>query len=85
MDHPSPPIPWRRHLTLWWRQFRTVTWVAISAAHVSLAAVLLTGSRSQQSLGAFAAMGFVVGQVGLWFAVGEREERRLAAKKGRRK
>lgn len=86
MKHETQSVlSWRRHLILWWVELRSPPWVCTAAAHAVLTGYMLGfGDQSMVALGAVSAMAFIVAQFGLWFAVGEREARRLGGGKDSR-
>lgn len=76
-------LSWRRHLSLWWRQARS-WWALLSCFHVVLLAWMYRIGGHMLGLAMVSSLCLVVAQAGLWFAVGEREQRRLGEGKGPR-
>lgn len=71
-------LTWRRHMTLWLVAAANATWLAASVFHAGISVWMMAfGGAAWAGLGAVSAACFVGAQVGLWFAVGEREKRRL--------
>jgi hypothetical protein len=87
MKHETRSIlSFRRHLALWATQACSPAWLLVTFSGAALGAYMLSSAdRSMFSLGVVNSVFFVVAQVGLWFAVGEREQRRLGGGKDSRK
>lgn len=68
-------VSFRRHLTLWWRRWRSPGWVGVTVVHVGATAYFWYEGFIGAAL--VASLGQVVAQIGLWFAVGERYAREM--------
>lgn len=77
------PLSFRRHVWLWWRETRRPLWIGLWLVYWALLIYLLN-EKVYATVMLFGLM-FLLGQVGLWWAVEEREHRLARARRRNRR